>query len=73
MTEEAEVQRVLHALHSEGWAEFVCCGEQYLIQCENNKGWDYVSLWCTGTGALCLERVLFDGPWAWTRRPWTSC
>ena len=54
------VQRVLNALHTAGSAEFSVGGETYLIQPENNKGWDYLSIWSTGSAVFCLARAMFE-------------
>ena len=59
-TNDAAVQRVLDALRTRNFAEFRCGGETYLIQPENNKGWDYISIWCTGSSAACLDRAFFE-------------
>ena len=40
--------------------EFSCQGENYLIQQENNKGWDYISVWRISDRPVCLARTLFD-------------
>ena len=40
--------------------EFSYQGKAYLIQQENNKGWDYLSVWRTAPDYVCLGRVLFD-------------
>ena len=45
---------------SEGFAEFSCRGETYLIQQESNKGCHYLSLWRVSPKAACLCRVCFD-------------
>ena len=54
------VQQVLNAVHSAGCAEFSVGSETYLIQPENNKGWDYLSIWRTGAMPVCLDRAFFD-------------
>ena len=59
-TDDAAVQRVLSALLTRNYAEFRCVGETYLIQPENNKGWDYLSIWRTGAMPVCLDRAFFD-------------
>ena len=41
-------------------AEFSCRGGEYLIQAENNKGYDYLGLWRVSPGYTCLNRVFFD-------------
>ena len=32
----------------------------YLIQVENNKGFNYLSIWRTSPDYVCLDRVFFD-------------
>ena len=59
-TSDTAVQRVLSALCTQHFAEFRCGGETYLIQPENNKGWDYISIWRTGAAAACLDRAFFE-------------
>ncbi len=41
-------------------AEFSHGGKNYLIQQENNKGWNYLSLWRTAPEPACLGRAFFD-------------
>ena len=59
-TDAEAVHRVLSALLTRNFAEFRCGGETYLIQPENNKGWDYLSIWSTGSMPVCLDRAFFD-------------
>ena len=59
-TDAEAMQRVLDALLARNFAEFRCDGETYLIQPENNKGWDYLSIWRTGSMPVCLDRAFFD-------------
>ena len=40
--------------------EFSCGGSEYLIQQENNKGYNYLSIWRTAPDYVCLDRVFFD-------------
>ena len=40
--------------------EFSCRGAAYLIQQENNKGYNYLSIWRTAPDYMCLDRVFFD-------------
>ena len=40
--------------------EFSCGGSEYLIQQENNKGFNYLSIWRTSPDYVCLDRVFFD-------------
>ncbi len=40
--------------------EFSYRGAAYLIQEENNKGYDYLSIWRTAPDYVCLDRVFFD-------------
>lgn len=40
--------------------EFSCGGSAYLIQQENNKGYNYLSIWRTRPDYVCLDRVFFD-------------
>ena len=40
--------------------EFSCGSSEYLIQQENNKGWNYLSLWRMEPDAVCLGRAFFD-------------
>ena len=40
--------------------EFAYHGSAYLIQEENNKGYNYLSIWRTAPDYVCLDRVFFD-------------
>ena len=60
MPEETEIDRVLDALRTKGFAEFRRGAEAYLIQPESNKGWDYISVWQTSPAAVCLCRAEYD-------------
>ena len=40
--------------------EFTCHGVSYLIQEENNKGWDYLGLWRVDDPPACVARAIFD-------------
>ena len=40
--------------------EFPYRGAAYLIQQENNKGYNYLSIWRTAPDYVCLDRVFFD-------------
>jgi len=40
--------------------EFSYQDKTYLIQQENNKGWNYLSLWRTDPNPACLNRAFFD-------------
>ena len=40
--------------------EFSYQGKCFLIQQENNKGWNYLSLWRTEPDSVCLGRAFFD-------------
>ena len=55
------MEAILEAILSRGYFEFACQGRTYLIQTENNKGWDYLSLWRSAPDYICLDRVFFDG------------
>ena len=41
-------------------AEFSYHGADYLVQQENNKGYNYLSIWRTAPDYVCLDRVFFD-------------
>ena len=51
----------MEAILTRGYCEFSYQGRTYLIQTENNKGWDYLSLWRTAPDLTCMSRVFFDG------------
>lgn len=58
---EAEIkQTVLHSLLTRRCAEFRLMGEAYLIQPDNNKGCDYLSLWRTSPRPERLGEALYD-------------
>ena len=40
--------------------EFTYRDSAYLIQQENNKGYNYLSIWRTAPDYVCLDRVFFD-------------
>ena len=40
--------------------EFSYHGASYLIQPENNKGYNYLSVWRSAPDYVCLDRVFFD-------------
>ena len=40
--------------------EFPYHGAAYLIQQENNKGYNYLSVWRAAPDYVCLDRVFFD-------------
>lgn len=52
---------LIEAFLTRGYCEFSYRGKTYLIQAENNKGWDYLSLWRTAPNLTCMSRVFFDG------------
>ncbi len=43
-----------------GIVEFPYHSAAYLIQAENNKGYNYLSIWRTAPDYACLDRVFFD-------------
>ena len=55
------MKTIIQAILTRGFLEFSYQGKTYLIQTENNKGWDYLSLWRTAPDPSCLRRVFFDG------------
>lgn len=55
------MEAIIETIRLRGYFEFSYQGKAYLIQTENNKGWDYLSLWCTAPGLSCMRRVFFDG------------
>lgn len=57
---ELEPQALLRRLECGSIVELSCCGTDYFIQQENNKGWDYLSIWRNGDRPVCLGRVFFD-------------
>lgn len=54
------MQTILDRLLAGQIVEFTYQGKKYLIQQENNKGWDYLSLWRMAPDAACLGRAFFD-------------
>ena len=54
------MKSIVEMILSEGFAEFSCHDEKYLVQQESNKGCHYLSLWRTAPKAACLCRVCFD-------------
>lgn len=60
MPETELVQAVLTALQTRRCAEFRIGGESYLIQPDNNKGCDYLSLWRTGARPARLGEAMYD-------------
>lgn len=58
--QSVSLQALTQALMNGKIAEFSWHGEDYLIQQENNKGWDYLSIWRTSGSPVCLGRALFD-------------
>ena len=55
------METIIEKILTHGFIEFSYQGKTYLIQVENNKGWDYLSLWRTAPDSACLRRVFFDG------------
>ena len=51
---------IIETILSRRLIEFSCQGKTYLIQVENNKGWDYLGLWRTAPDFTCMSRVFFD-------------
>ena len=60
MSEAETIQTVLNALNERRCAEFRINGESYLIQPDNNKGCDYLSLWRTSPRPERLGEAMFD-------------
>ena len=54
------METIIDKLLSGRTVEFSYQGQEYLIQQENNKGWDYLGLWRTSPGPACLSRAFFD-------------
>ena len=54
------MKTIAETILSDGFAEFSCHGEKYLIQQESNKGCHYLGLWRITLRAACLCRVWFD-------------
>ena len=57
---KSSLAAIVEKLLSGGIAEFSYRGKAYLIQQENNKGWNYLSLWRTSPDSVCLGRAFFD-------------
>ena len=53
-------QKLLQALEEGHVVKFSLLGKSYFIQQENNKGWDYLSIWQDGEMPVCLGRAFFD-------------
>lgn len=60
MSENETVQAVLDSLLTRRYAEFRLSGETYLIQPDNNKGCDYLSLWRTSPRPERLGEAMYD-------------
>ena len=60
MSEAETIQTVLNALNARRCAEFRLSGEEYLIQPDNNKGCDYLSLWRTSPRPERLGEAMYD-------------
>ena len=60
MSETETIQTVLNALNAHRCAEFRFSGEAYLIQPDNNKGCDYLSLWRTSPRPERLGEAMYD-------------
>lgn len=54
------METIIEKILSGRIAEFSYQGEKYLIQEENNKGWNYLSLWQITPRSTCLCRAFFD-------------
>ncbi len=54
------MKTIVDTILSEGFAEYSCQGDRYLIQQESNKGCHYLSLWRLTPKPACLCRVCFD-------------
>ena len=54
------METIIERILSGRVVEFFCHDEAYLIQQENNKGWNYLSLWRIRPDSTCLCRVFFD-------------
>ena len=57
---EAAVRSVLESLLTRRCYEFRWGKERCLIQPDNNKGCDYLSLWRTDPSPACLGRALYE-------------
>ena len=60
MSENETVQVVFIALLTRRCAEFRISGKAYLIQPDNNKGCDYLSLWRTSPRPERLGEAMYD-------------
>ena len=60
MSEAETIQTVLNALLTHRCAEFRLSDEEYLIQPDNNKGCDYLSLWRTSPRPERLGEAMYD-------------
>ena len=54
------IKEALEAILAGRIVEFSWHGAAYLIQQENNKGYNYLSIWRTVPDYVCLDRVFFD-------------
>ena len=54
------METVIEKLLAGRIVEFSWRDKAYLIQQENNKGWNYLSLWRTAPDSACLGRAFFD-------------
>ena len=54
------VEEVMKTILDGRIVEFSYHGASYLIQPENNKGYNYLSVWRSAPDYVCLERVFFD-------------
>jgi len=54
------ITETVETILSGGIVEFAYHGAVYLIQQENNKGYNYLSVWRTAPDYVCLDRVFFD-------------
>lgn len=54
------ITEAVETILSERIVEFPYHDASYLIQQENNKGYNYLSIWRTAPDYVCLERVFFD-------------
>lgn len=53
-------EAILNALERQHYYEFAKDGERYLIQPDNNKGCDYLSLWRMGEPPVRLRQAVYD-------------
>ena len=54
------ITEAVETILAERIVEFPYLDASYLIQQENNKGYNYLSIWRTAPDYVCLERVFFD-------------